>query len=215
MTIAPERPGGFELLAWLLARGIVVSLGHTDADATSAGRAFDGGAKAVTHLYNAQRRFAPRDPGISGAALTRDDVIVQVIADLVHLAPETLMMAWRCAAGRLALVTDAIGPARAASGPGEYRLGDRTVFVDEGSARLADGTLAGSVLSLDRAVRNMTDLGAPLAEVIDAVTRVPASLVGRRELGTLSPGTTADVTVLDDALVPRRTLVFGRELWNG
>jgi N-acetylglucosamine-6-phosphate deacetylase len=148
MTIAPERPGGDALLEWLLAHDVTVSLGHCDADAPTAHAAFNRGARGVTHLFNAQRRFSPRDPGIAGVALTRSDVSVGVIADFVHLAPETVLATWNACQGRLVLITDAI--AAALCGPGEYRLGDRTVFVHDGAARLADGTLAGSVLTLDR-----------------------------------------------------------------
>jgi N-acetylglucosamine-6-phosphate deacetylase len=211
MTIAPEQPGGFELLDWLVERGIVVAIGHTDADARTAHDAFNRGARAVTHLHNAQRRFAARDPGISGVAMTREDVVVAIIADLVHLAPETVLMAWRCARGRLALVTDSI--AAAGEGEGEYSLGDRTIFVTQGAARLADGTLAGSVLTMDRAVRNLVELGMPLTEALTASTATPAGLVGRFELASLRRGSPADIAVLDGALEVQRTLVAGREIW--
>jgi N-acetylglucosamine-6-phosphate deacetylase len=211
VTIAPERPGGMDLLDRLIGRGIVVSLGHSGANAAEAHAAYDRGARAVTHLHNAQRRFAARDPGISAVALTRDDVCVQVIADLVHLAPETLLLAWRCARERLTLVTDSI--AAAAAGPGDYMLGDRVVHVTEDAARLADGTLAGSVLTMDRAVRNLVVLGVPWAEAVRAATATPAHLVGRDELGTLRPGTPADVVVLNEDLTPVRTLIAGREVW--
>ncbi|MEX2555004.1 MAG: N-acetylglucosamine-6-phosphate deacetylase [Actinomycetota bacterium] len=211
MTIAPEPPGGFELLDWLLGRGIIVSLGHSDADAPTAHAAYNRGARAVTHLHNAQRRFAARDPGISAVALTRGDVVVQVIADLIHLAPETLLIAWRCARDRLVLVTDAI--AAATVGPGEYRLGDRLVYVSDDAARLADGTLAGSLLTMDRAVRNLAGLGVPWPEAVHAATTTPARLIGRDELGTLRPGSPADVAVLADDLSPVRTIVSGREVW--
>jgi N-acetylglucosamine-6-phosphate deacetylase len=211
MTIAPEQPRGFELLDWLVERGIVVAIGHTDADAITSHAAFNRGARAVTHLHNAQRRFAARDPGISGVAMTRDDVVVEVIADLVHLAPETLLIAWRCARGRFVLVTDSI--AAAGEGEGEYPLGDRTVLVSDGAARLPDGTLAGSVLTMDKAVRNMVALGVPLGEAIIAATTTPAELVGRHEISSLRPMTIADVAVLDAALDVRRTIVDGREIW--
>lgn len=210
MTVAPELPGGLELLAWLVAHGLVVSVGHTDADAAAAHAAYNAGARAVTHLYNAQRRFTARDPGITGVALVRADVVVQLIADFVHLAPETVLGAYRNAAGRFALVTDAISAA--ASEPGDYRLGDRVIHVGD-AARLDDGTLAGSILTMDRAVRNLVSLGVPLVAAVGAATSVPAGLVGRPELGTLRPGTPADVAVLDGAHHVTRTLVGGREVW--
>jgi N-acetylglucosamine-6-phosphate deacetylase len=211
MTIAPEQPGGFELLDWLVRRGIVVAVGHTDADAATANAAFNRGARAVTHLHNAQRRFASRDPGIAGVAMTRPGVTVEAIADFVHMARETLMVAWLCARERFALVTDSI--AAAGFGPGEYALGDRTIHVTEDAARLADGTLAGSVLTMDRAVRNLVSLGVAWPDAVRAATTTPANLVGHGDLGTLRPATPADIVVLDDALHPQRTLVAGRQIW--
>lgn len=211
MTIAPERPGGMNLLRWLVAHGVLVSVGHSDADAAAAHAAFDAGARSVTHLHNAQRRFNARDPGIAAVAMTRSDVIVELIPDLVHLARETVLLAWRAARGRLVVVTDAIAAAPRATG--EFRLGDRTIVVTEDAARLPDGTLAGSVLSMDKAVRNLVQIGVPFVEAIAAASTTPARLIGRDDLATLRPGTPADITVLDDALHPTRTVVNGTQTW--
>jgi len=207
MTLAPEQPGGHDLVTHLVGRGVRVSLGHTGADAATAHAAFDRGAAAVTHLHNAMRRWRSRDPGVSGAALAREDVTVMVIVDGVHLAEETSLVAWRAARGRFALVSDAI--AATALGPGTYPLGDRAVHVDDTSARLDDGTLAGSVLTMDAAVRNLVGLGADVASAVHAATAAPAALLGRT--ATLRPGAAADIAVLDDRLAVRRTLVAGRE----
>lgn len=209
MTLAAELPGGVDLVSHLVRRGVVVSLGHSDADADAAHAAYNCGATAITHLHNAQRRWSSRDPGLSGVALTRPDVVVQAIVDLVHLAPESAYAAFLAARGRFALVTDTIEAAGLA--PGRYRLGDRQVTVNERDVRLDDGTLAGSILTMDQAVRNLVDLGASVADAIDAATRVPARLVGRPELGTLRPGTPADVVVLDDHLDVVRTIVAAAE----
>jgi len=211
MTIAPELPGGMELLAWLVEHGVIVSIGHTDADAATAHAAYNLGARAVTHVYNAQRRFTSRDPGITGVALTRADVAVELIADFVHLAPETVLGAWLACRDRLVLITDAIQAA--ASGPGEFRLGDRVIYVDDQVAKLADGTLAGSILTMDQAVRNLMSLGVPLADAVHAATAAPARLLGRPELGTLRPHTPADIAVLDESHHVTRTLVAGQELF--
>jgi N-acetylglucosamine-6-phosphate deacetylase len=211
MTIAPELPGGFELLRWLHSHGVLVSVGHTDADAATAHEAFDLGARSVTHLHNAQRRFTARDPGVSAVAMTRADVTVELIPDLVHLARETVLLAWRAARGRLAVVTDAI--CAAPRSVGEFQLGDRTIIVSEDAARLPDGTLAGSVLSMDKAVRNLVGIGVPWTEAVHAATTVPARLLGREDLATLRPGTRADIAVLDDASAVTRTLVDGVEVW--
>jgi len=209
MTVAPEQPGGMELITHLRSRGMVVACGHSDADATVARDAFDAGARALTHIYNAHRRWKPRDPGIAGVALTRADVVVQAIVDHVHLAPEAALAAFLGTKGRFCLVTDAM--AATALGDGTYGLGDREVSVAGAEARLADGTLAGSVLTMDQAVRNLVGLGASIAEAVDAATRVPARLVGRLDLGLLAEGSPADVAVLDDALTVQRTLVAGTE----
>ncbi len=212
-TIAPELPGALKLIRFFSGKGVTVALGHSDADAAAAHAGFDAGARAVTHLFNAQRPWSHRDPGIAGAALVRDDVVLTIIVDGNHLAPETVETIHRCAPGRVVLFTDAISAA--GLGSGEYRLGDRTVIVrDDGTARLADGTLAGSVLRMDRAIRNYVALGASPEEAIGTATEVPARLIGRPELGTLTPGTPADITVLDDDLRVVRTLVAGKEVFE-
>lgn len=209
VTLAPELPGALELVDLLRGRGILVSAGHTDADAETAHAAFDRGVRAVTHLFNAMTRMTPRRPGIVGVALTRDDVVVTLIVDGHHLAAETVKLAWRAAAGRLALVTDAI--AAAGVGDGSYRLGDVTVEVVDGEARREGGTLAGSALTMIDAVRNLHQLGVPLADALDAAAAVPARLLQRGDLGVLRPGARADLVVLDDRLELRRVLVGGTQ----
>jgi N-acetylglucosamine-6-phosphate deacetylase len=209
MTVAPELPGGLELVAALVERGIVVHIGHTDADAPTAHAAFDRGARALTHIHNAHRRFKPRDPGPAGVALVRPDVTVTAIVDGVHLAPETAGSAWLAARERFCLVTDAI--AAAGRGDGTFRIGEVEIEVRDGASRRADGTLAGSVVTMDRAVRELVALGASVPEAVGAATLAPARLLGRRDLGRLEPGLPADITVLDDTLRVTRTLVGGRE----
>lgn len=212
VTLAPELPGALGMIEHLRSNGVVVACGHSDADAEIAGAAFDEGATAVTHLFNAQRPFGHRDPGIAGAALFRDDVIVTVIVDGTHLADEVVRIVASAAPGRLALITDAI----AATGmpDGSYPLGDRQVVVADGVARLEDGTLAGSVLTMDQAVRNLIELEIPAPEAVAAATAVPAGLVGRPELGTLRPGTPGDVVVVDDRFEVRQTLVAGEVVFS-
>lgn len=207
VTLAPELPGALELVGTLVARGVTVSCGHSDATAGEAHAAFDRGARLVTHLFNAMRPFAHRDPGIAGAALARDDVAVELILDGHHVARDAALLAWRAAAGRLALVTDAV--AAAGAGAGRWTLGATEVQVRGGVARRLDGVLAGSVLSLLQAVRNLVELGAPLEAALDAASRVPARAAGRPDLGTLRPGFPADAVVLDDRLELVRTLVRG------
>ncbi|MGH3104613.1 MAG: N-acetylglucosamine-6-phosphate deacetylase [Gaiellaceae bacterium] len=210
MTLAPELDGALELVDLLHARGVVVSCGHSNATAAEAARAFDRGVATVTHLFNAMRPFAHRDPGIAGAALAREDVVVQLILDTHHLADETAQLVWRAAAGRVALVTDAIAPAGTGLGDGQYRLGSVEVELRGGVARRADGVLAGSVLTMLEAVRNLHALGAPLVEAVAAATSVPAR-VARQGSGVLRPGGAADLVVLDDRLEIRAVLVGGNE----
>ena len=210
MTLAPELDGALELVDVLHERGIVVSCGHSDATAEQAAAAFDRGVGTVTHLFNAMRPLGHRDPGIAGAALARDDVIVQVILDGHHLAEETARVVWRAGAGRVALVTDAI--AAAGNGDGECLLGGVEVVVRDGVARRADGVLAGSVVTMIEAVRHLHALGAPLVDAVAAATSVPARVLGERGLGVLRPGGDADLVVLDDRLEIRRVLRGGREL---
>src|SRR6476661_8493287 len=207
MTLAPELPGAEALIDRLLERGVAVSLGHTDANAAQANAAFDRGARSVTHLFNAMRPFLHRDPGIVGAALARDDVVVSIILDGIHLAPETARVAWRAAGGRLALITDAITAAGVADG--EYSFGNFDVLVHEGTVRGPDGVLAGSVLTMLEAVRNLHALGAPLEEAIAAATSTPARVLGEPELARIAPGLPADIVVLNDAVEIERVVVGG------
>lgn len=198
VTLAPELPGALSLVESLVARGLTVSLGHSDATAAQAAAAFDRGAVTVTHLGNAMRPIAAREPGLAGAALARAAVVVQLIVDGHHLADDMVRLVWHAAAGRCVLVTDAI--AAAGVGDGRFRLGEVEVVVAGGVARRADGTLAGSTLSLLEAVRNLAGLAVPVEAAVDAATRVPADVVGRSDLGRLAPGVVADVLVLDDRL---------------
>jgi N-acetylglucosamine-6-phosphate deacetylase len=198
MTLAPELPGSDALIELLVARGIVVSAGHTNATAAEAFAAFDAGVSTVTHVFNAMRPFRPRDPGVASAALVRDGIVVQMIVDGHQLAEETARLVWTCARGRVALVTDAI--AGATAGRGTYRLGSIEVAVENGVPMREDGTLAGTVLTMIDAVRNLHALGADLVEAVDAATAVPARVLRRPDLGVLTVGGVADVVVLDDRL---------------
>jgi N-acetylglucosamine-6-phosphate deacetylase len=210
MTLAPELPGAFPLIERLLDRGVAVSFGHSDATAEQASAAFDLGVGTVTHLFNAMRPLLHRDPGIAGAALARDDVVVQLIVDGVHLAPETVRVVWRAAAGRAALVTDSM--AAAGAGDGTYSLGSVEVKVRDGEARGPDGALAGSVLTMIEAVRNLHDLGVSLADAVDAASAVPARVLRQPGVGRLDVELPADIVILDDNVEIARVLVAGRVL---
>ena len=209
MTLAPELPGALELVEVLHERGVVVSCGHSDATAGEAHAAFDRGVGTVTHLFNAMRPLGHRDPGIAGTALVRNDVIVQVILDGHHLAPETAQLVWRTAAGRVALVTDAI--AAAGTGAASSLLSGIEVEIRDGVARRPDGVLAGSVVTMIEAVRNLHALGASFVDAIAAATSVPALAARKPELGVLRRGDEADIVVLDDRLEIRTVLRAGLE----
>jgi N-acetylglucosamine-6-phosphate deacetylase len=210
MTLAPELDGALELIDVLQERGVVVSCGHSNATAAEAALAFDRGVRTVTHLFNAMRPFSHRDPGLAGAALARDDVIVQLILDGYHLADETATVVWKAAAGRVALVTDAMSATGV--GDGSFRLGGVDVEVRDGVARRAeDGVLAGSVTTLLNGVRKLHALGAPLPEAVAAATSVPARVAGRID-GVLRAGGDADIVILDDRLEIRAVFVGGKEL---
>lgn len=197
MTLAPELPGAAELIDVLVARGVTVACGHTNANAAEAYAAFDRGATHVTHLFNAMRPFTHRDPGIAGAALARDDVTVELILDGNHLSDEAVQLALRSAPGRIALVTDACAAAR--MGDGDWKMGSVDVFVRGGAARLADGTLAGSVLTIPEAIRDFVRIGATVEQALHAASR-----------RSLAPGAAADVVVLDeDSLDPTATYLTG------
>ena len=209
VTLAPELPGAYELMDLLRARGVTVSCGHSNATSVEAREAFARGAKTVTHIFNAMRPFAAREPGLAGAALVSSDVVVQVILDGVHLADDTALLVWQATAGRFALVTDAI--AAAGAGDGNYTLAGVDFEVENGVARRADQVLAGSTVTMIEAIRNLVALGAPVAAALAAASTVPARIAGRPELGTLEPGSAADVVVLDDRLEIVRVLVDGED----
>jgi N-acetylglucosamine-6-phosphate deacetylase len=209
VTLAPEVPGADELIQCLLRHEIAISCGHSDATSAEANAAFDAGVRTVTHLFNAMRPFRHRDPGIAGAALARDDVVVQVILDGVHLVPETASVVWRAAPGRVALITDAM--AGAGLTDGSYRLGGVEIELRDGVARGAGGALAGSTLTMIEAVRNLHALGAPLEQAVDAATEVPARVIREPSAGRIAVGLAADLVVLTDELEIERVLVEGTD----
>jgi N-acetylglucosamine-6-phosphate deacetylase len=208
VTIAPELAGALALIRALVDRGVLVSLGHSAATGAQANAGFDAGARTVTHVFNAMTPLTAREPGLAGVALTRPEVFVQLICDGVHLSRETASLVVAAARSRFVLVTDALS---AAGGDldGRHRLGDIEISVVDGQARRGDGTLAGSVLSMARALRGVVDAGATVEDAVAAATTRPAELLGRLDLGRLRPGDPADLVVLDDALSATATYLAG------
>ena len=207
MTVAPELPGALELVGRLRAWNVRVSMGHTDADAAAARRGAAAGIEMLTHCWNAHRRFAPRDPGPAAVALL--GLAPGLICDRVHVADETLLLTFAAAGERVCVVTAAVAPA--GTDATRWDIDGVSVFIGEGRAQLADGTLAGSVVTMDRSLRNLVDLGVAPEVALRAMSTNPARLAGlpRHDLSVGSP---ADVAVLDDDWRVTRTLVGGVEI---
>lgn len=210
VTLAPELEGALEAVRRLAARGVRASLGHSDADHAAAAAAFAAGAGGVTHLFNAMSTLHHRTPGLAAAALEAEATTHELVLDGHHVHPVLFRIALRAARGRLALVTDAIRAAGLPDGPSE--LGGQAVRVEGGRALLADGTLAGSVLTLDRALRLAVEAGIALPEAVQLLTRNPADALRRADLGRLAPGALGDVVELDDALAVTRVWRGGVEI---
>jgi N-acetylglucosamine-6-phosphate deacetylase len=208
VTLAPERAGAPALIAALCARGVTVSLGHTEATFEELEAGVEAGATLATHVWNAMAPLHHRAPGATGAVLADDRVIAMAIADGVHLHPAAFRITVRAKGpGRWALVTDAV--AGAGLGPGESTLAGQRIAVDATSARLADGTLAGSILTMDQAVRNAVRWGGlTLDEAVRAASTTPGgALAGRPGFPARAPD---DLVLLDEDLTVRATFVGGQ-----
>lgn len=215
VTLAPELPGATEVIETLAARGVVVSAGHSMASYEAAEAGFAAGARYSTHLFNAMPTLHHREPGLVAAALADPHVTVGLIPDGLHVHPALVKLVWQLLGrDRLNLVTDAM--AAMGMSPGEYLLGDYQVTVDDTSARLPDGTLAGCVFSLDailRAFRAYT--GASLADTVATVTTTPARLLGVDDrLGLLRPGAAADLVLMTPNGDIIQTIVAGKLLYQ-
>jgi N-acetylglucosamine-6-phosphate deacetylase len=200
VTLAPELPGALDAVRALRAAGVLVAAGHTDASAGELAAAVDAGVRLVTHLFNAMRPFAHRDPGPVGVALADERLAAGLIADGVHVDPVAVAAAWRALGPeRTVLVSDAVAALGLSAGP----------------ARLGDGTLAGSALALDDAVRNLVAwTGCPVPDAVATVTSTPARVLGR-DAGAVAPGQPGDLTVLDADLRAVATIVAGDVVFAG
>jgi len=211
-TVAPDVAGGLEAVHQFAAHGKTVAIGHSNATAAVAHAALEAGASAITHLFNAQSSFNHRDPGVPGVALDDQRALLTLIVDGHHLAPEVVRLVFAAAPGRVALITDAI--AATGLGDGAALLGDRTVTVVGSQARLSDGTLAGSVLTMDRAIRTAIESGVELEAALAAATASPARRLGDSVPADLRAGTVADVAILGPDLAVQRTLRRGAEVFS-
>jgi len=196
VTIAPEIPGARELIEYAVAAKIVAAIGHTDADYDQARAAIQAGARHAVHMFNAMRPFTHRDPGVVGAILTDPEVTAEIIADGVHVAGPAIQVLLGCKGfDAVLLVSDGI----AATGmhDGKYRLGNIEVTVRDGVARNSEGKLAGSTLTLDRALRYLVAIGVPLQEAVRMATVLPARRLGLAgKKGIIAVGADADLVAL-------------------
>jgi N-acetylglucosamine-6-phosphate deacetylase len=208
MTIAPEVEGALEVIAEASQRSVCVSLGHSDADLASTRKAVAAGARHATHTFNAMRPLDHRDPGIVAEVLTNQQLTADVIADGIHVDPTVVALFLKAKGDAAVLITDATS----ATGmpDGKYQLGELEVEVKDGKV-LRDGTLAGSALTMDRAVRNaMNFAGWDLQHAVKIATANPARVAGAQRKGVLKPGADADFVVLNTAGEIRATVIQGK-----
>ena len=208
VTLAPELPGHMELIVALRAHGFVVQIGHSAGTYEDGVAALAAGATGFTHLFNAMTGLHHRQPGMVGAALAHAQR-AEIIPDLLHVHPGAIHVALRAIPG-LYCVTDST--AAAGMPDGDYRLGRHTVTKCLGGVRLADGTLAGSTLTMDQAMRNLVGLGLSLAEASRRTATIAAEHLGLADRGVLAPGAWADVVVLDSSLQLQGVLVEGDDI---
>ena len=214
ITLAPELEGALDLIHQLVEQGITVSAGHSNATYEQAKKGIEAGISMGTHLFNAMSPLCHRDPGLVGALLEDSRIKVGVIADGIHVHPKVVSIILKIkGAQNLILVSDAMSAL--GMPPGEYPQIDEIVYVDKHSARLADGSLAGSTLSMDAALRNMISYsGHSLEEVIPSLTSTPANCIGEKQTGVISEGNIADLVCLNQDLYPVATIISGEIVWK-
>ena len=212
-TIAPEIPGNMDCIREMAGK-CLISMGHTNATFDEAKAGIEAGVGHVTHLFNAQTALMHRDPGVVGAALTDDRVSTELIADAFHVNHNLFPLVARLKGDKLVLITDCTRAGGLADG--EYTLGGQPIFVNGIECRLADGTIAGSVLRLNHAVRNLlkyTDL--PVWEAVNAASLNPAKRIGAADVkGSLEAGKDADIVLCDDDFNICRTISRGRTIYS-
>ena len=209
VTLAPEIPGSLDAIAWLKERGITVSIGHSDATYEEALAGFEAGITRATHTYNGMRGLHHREPGVLGAILATPGIWAELVADLVHVHPGAIKVLLRSVGlDKIVLITDAV---QATGLPdGEYMLGDQKIFVQEGAARLAEGNLAGSTLTMLRAIRNMIDkVGVSIPDAFRMASLNPAKSIGLEDMGWVQEGNRADFAILTENFEVQTTIIAG------
>jgi len=215
VTIAPEMPRAIGLIKYLCKQGIIASVGHTNATYVQTQAGIQAGLSHVTHTFNAMRGLHHREPGVVGAALTSPELTVEVIADGIHIHPIVLKILTKIKEDeKVVLITDAMRAAGLKEGT--YDLGGQEVIVAKGQARLKDGTLAGSVLTMDKAVKNMVNkIGIQLPKAIQMASFNPARSMGvENRKGSLEPGKDADIVILNKKLEVELTMVASKVIYR-
>jgi N-acetylglucosamine-6-phosphate deacetylase len=215
VTLAPERPGGLEMIRYLKSNGIIASIGHTDATFDEVDEAIDAGANHITHLFNQMRGLHHREPGVVGAAFLRDELKAEIIVDGVHVRPEMVKLAFKQKQSEgLILITDSMRAKCLKNG--KYDLGGQEVTVKNGKAVLEDGTLAGSILKLGHAVKNIIAYtGCPLEDAIEMASVNPAKQLNIYDRkGSIAVGKDADIVILDEEMEVYMTLCHGAIAFN-
>ena len=213
VTLAPELPGGLALTGYLKEHGVVVAIAHSDATYEEAMEAFRHGASHITHCFNAMRPIHHRDPGLIVAALEQPTVSVQAIVDHVHLHPAVVRLLHRLKGPQgMVLITDALQAM--GLGDGDYQFGGQRVSVQAGVARLADGTLASSTVTMNEALRNTVQLGIPVTDAVVMAATTPANLLGLPRKGRIAVGADADLVLLDRDWQVKWTMIGGRLVYR-
>lgn len=213
VTMAPEVAGAEPLVKLAAEQGVIVAMGHCNAKSAQVSEAIEWGAKSVTHLFNAMSAAGHREPGLAGTALGDERVMVELIADLIHVHPLMLRAAIRAkGTEHVMLITDAV---KAADMPeGEYGSGGHKVFVKNGAVRLEDGTLAGSTLTVDRAVRNLLGIKALQPGDVNQVTSLNQSRLLNLPHGRIAVGAPANLIAVDESWEVTHTIVRGRLVYR-
>ncbi|MBC1515536.1 N-acetylglucosamine-6-phosphate deacetylase [Listeria immobilis] len=210
VTIAPELPGGIELIEFLKKRGVVVAIAHSNATYEEAQNAFEKGASHITHCFNAMPTIHHRSPGLVTAALENDSISVQTIVDGVHLHPGIVRLIHKIKGpDKVVLTTDALQAMGV--GDGAYIFGGHQVTVKEGIARLEDGTLASSTVTMNKSLRLSTEFGINLQDSIQMATSTPATILGMENLGQIEEGYMADLVLLDNKFEVLCTWINGEK----
>ncbi|NVR80953.1 N-acetylglucosamine-6-phosphate deacetylase [Listeria monocytogenes] len=210
VTIAPELPGGIELIDFLKKRGVVVAIAHSNATYEEAQDAFEKGASHITHCFNAMPAIHHRAPGLVAAALENDSISVQAIVDGVHLHPGIVRLIHKIKGpDKMVLTTDALQAMGV--GDGEYIFGGHQVTVTEGVARLQDGTLASSTVTMNKSLRLSNEFGINLQDTIQMATSTPADILGMKNLGRIEKGYSSDLVLLDKKFEVLSTWINGEK----